>query len=248
MFPEQIKITNQINHLMNVFVMSECAIRPHFFLSGPSGSGKSYLVSQVAEELALPVIEINAAQITGEGVSGNSLSKALRPLRGHWNEPSIIFVDEFDKLLQRNGEDTEGFRSVVQDEFLRILESKDTSVFTEFGKYEPVKVDKTLIIFAGAFSNQKIENIDDLKAAGLRNEFVGRVPLVFSTEEVSVTSMERAIPRLKLLDDYLKIFPNVSKQKAVRDITMMLRKETKTSRIGIRLLNSLIHSYFMRDI
>lgn len=248
MFPEQIKITEQITHLMNVFVMSECAIRPHFFLTGPSGSGKSYLVSQVAEELGLPVIEVNAAQITGEGVSGNSLSKALRPLRQHWNEPSIIFVDEFDKLIQRNGEDTEGFRSMVQDEFLRVLEAKNTSIFTDYGKYEPVRVDRTMFIFAGAFSNQVIDNIDDLKSAGLRNEFVGRVPLVFATEEVSVSSLEKAIPRLALLDAYMALYPNKKKAQVVREIIMMLRKETRTSRIGIRLLNSLIHKYFMEHI
>lgn len=248
MFPEQIKIQNQISHLMSVFYRSECEIRPHFFLTGPSGSGKSYLVEQCAKEVDMPVIEINAAQLTSEGVSGNSLSKALRPLREHWNEPSIIFVDEFDKVVQRNGEDTEGFRSIVQDEFLRVLEAKNTSVFTDYGKYQPVRVDKTLFIFAGAFSNQVIGTTDDLKEAGLRNEFVGRVPLVFRTEEISINSMLRAIPRLKLLDDYLRVFPNVSKKKAIADIGNMLSKDKRAAVIGARLLNSLVHSYFMKDI
>ena len=39
MFPEQQRITQQINHLMDVMVKSECEIRPHFFLTGPTGSG-----------------------------------------------------------------------------------------------------------------------------------------------------------------------------------------------------------------
>ena len=38
MFPEQQRITQQINHLMDVMVKSECEIRPHFFLTGPTGS------------------------------------------------------------------------------------------------------------------------------------------------------------------------------------------------------------------
>ena len=42
MFPEQQRITQQINHLMDVMVKSECEIRPHFFLTGPTGSGKSF--------------------------------------------------------------------------------------------------------------------------------------------------------------------------------------------------------------
>ena len=49
MFPEQIKVTAQITHLFTVAQRSECRIRPHFFLTGPTGSGKSYLVNQVAE-------------------------------------------------------------------------------------------------------------------------------------------------------------------------------------------------------
>ena len=81
MFPEQHRITKQITHLFITAQKSECQIRPHFFLTGPTGSGKSFLVNQVAEELNFPFFEINAAQLTAEGLSGNSLSKAMRPLR-----------------------------------------------------------------------------------------------------------------------------------------------------------------------
>ena len=51
MFPEQHRITKQITHLFITTQKSECQIRPHFFLTGPSGSGKSFLVNQVAEEM-----------------------------------------------------------------------------------------------------------------------------------------------------------------------------------------------------
>ena len=83
LFPEQEKIVRQMSHIFRVFKESECAIRPHFHLTGPSGSGKSFLVGKAAEEFNLPIIEINAAQLTAEGLSGNSLSKSLRQLREH---------------------------------------------------------------------------------------------------------------------------------------------------------------------
>lgn len=248
MFPEQIKVTAQITHLFTVAQRSECRIRPHFFLTGPTGSGKSYLVNQVAEEMGIPFFEINAAQLTAEGLSGNSLSKAMRPLRQHWNQPNIIFVDEFDKLFQRNGESAEGFRSDVQDEFLRVLESKYASIFTDYGKYEPVRCDNTVFVFAGAFSDQKIRTLDDLRDAGIRNEFVGRVPLVFWTEAVHLDSMLAALPSLKLLDDYLKITPAITKPRAIKDISQILRAEAKNSTIGVRLMNSTVHRYFMKDL
>ena len=248
MFPEQNKITAQITHLLDTAIKSECTIRPHFFLTGPTGTGKSYLVNQVAAELGVKFFEIKAAQLTAEGLSGNSLSKAMRPLRQHWQEVNVIFVDEFDKLFQRNGEETNNFRSDVQDEFLRVLESTHASIFTDYGKYEQVRCDKSVFIFAGAFSDQKIRTLDDLKDAGIRNEFVGRVPLVFYTETIHIDSMVDALPRLALLREYLKINPDINKAKAIKEITQMIRNEYKTATIGVRLMNSCVHRYFMRDL
>ena len=44
-------------------------------------------------------MEINGAQLTKEGTSGNSLSKALTPLLEMSEKLVICFVDEFDKLF-----------------------------------------------------------------------------------------------------------------------------------------------------
>lgn len=248
MFPEQERVTKQITHLFDIARRSKCAIRPHFFLTGPTGSGKSYMVNNVAEEMGFPFFEINAAQLTSEGLSGNSLSKAMRPLRQYWNTPNIIFVDEFDKLFQRNGEAAEHFRSDVQDEFLRVLESKYASIFTDYGKYEPVRVDNTVFVFAGAFSDQEIQTLEDLKDAGIRNEFVGRVPLVFYTGPIHIDSMVAALPKLNLFIEYLRINPQVVKKHAEREIIQMLRNEAKNSTIGVRLMNSVVHRYFLKNV
>ena len=249
-FPSQERITGRVNHLLDVFIKSECQIRPHFFLTGPSGSGKSFLTNMLCLERKIPFIEINAAQLTAEGLSGNSLSKALRPLRNHWNVPNVVFVDEFDKLFQRNGENTEGFRSAVQDEFLGVLENKYASVFTDYGKYEPVEVEKCLFIFAGAFSNKKITETQHLKDAGLRTEFVGRVPLVFSTDEVTLNELLNALPSVALLQQYLLLNPSIRPAKAVKEIGASLTKmsEDRELQLGVRSLNLSIHRYFMKHL
>lgn len=246
-FPSQVKVASQIRHLINVHVDSEALIRPHFFLTGPSGSGKSFLTKIIAEDFDIPYFEINAAQVTAEGLSGNSLSKALRPLREHWHKPNVIFIDEFDKLFQRNGETTEGFRSQVQDEFLHMLESTNASIFTDYGKYEPVKIENSLFIFAGAFSGQKIDTLDALRESGLRTEFVGRVPLVFSTEAITLQELKNALPDTDLFNRYLKM-TKANKNKAIKDINVMLEDQLKQLDLGVRLLHSCIHQYFMRHI
>lgn len=228
-----------------MFVESECAIRPHAIITGPSGSGKSFLVNKIAKRRKIPFIEVNAAGLTAEGLSGNSLSKALRGLREHWNAPNIVFVDEFDKLFVRNGETTESFRTMVQDEFLLALESKYTSVFTEYGKYENFRVDNSLFFFAGAFSNQKISTFQELKDTGIRTEFIGRVPLVFCTEEIAIADLKRAIPQIDLFKQYMKIFPTSNAKGAVNSISKTIENQQKEVPIGIRLLNSAIHQHFM---
>jgi len=245
-FPSQELIHSQLTHIVSVFKESEAKIRPHSHLTGPSGSGKSFLLKMISKEQRIPFIEVNAAGLTSEGLSGNSLSKALRPLREHWNEPNIIFVDEFDKLFLRNGETTEGFRSAVQDEFLTSLESKYTSVFTDYGKYDPVVVENSLFIFAGAYSNQKITTMQELKAAGLRTEFVGRVPLVFATEEVALEELIAVIPTIDLFVQYRKLFNKNKVSRDVNGIIELLRVQNEEAKIGIRLLNSCIHQHFMK--
>lgn len=247
-FPQQEQIVRQMEHVFTVFLESDAEIRPHFHLTGPSGSGKSFLLKQLADKLKMPFMEVNAAGLTAEGLSGNSLSKALRKLREHWNEPNIIFVDEFDKLFQRNGETTENFRSIVQDEFLMALESKYTSIFTDYGKYEPIRIDNSLFVFAGAYSNQEIRTVQQLKDAGMRTEFVGRVPLVFCTEEVPVHELKKHISKLALYQSYKKLFPQTQDKQAMNAITNMLISQQRETPIGIRLLNSCIHQYFMKDI
>ena len=71
---EQAKVKEDISRIIEIFKGSEAKIRPHFVLTGPSGSGKSHVIQAVADEFDLGYLEINAAQLTKEGTSGNSLS------------------------------------------------------------------------------------------------------------------------------------------------------------------------------
>lgn len=93
----QDKLIKEVNRIFQVFVNSNC--RPHFILTGESGSGKSFTIKQLCDMNELSFLEVNAAQITKEGISGNSLSKILSPLVNYSHTPIVVFVDEFDKLF-----------------------------------------------------------------------------------------------------------------------------------------------------
>ncbi len=92
-------LISEVSRILEIFQASGCVIRPHFILTGPSGSGKSFTIKTLALRQKLAFIEVNAAQLTKEGTSGNSLSKALSPPLQIGDKPTIVFVDEFDKLF-----------------------------------------------------------------------------------------------------------------------------------------------------
>ena len=62
----QKKSISEMKRIMMIFQNSQAVIRPHFILTGPSGSGKSNSIQVLCEDLDIPFIEINAAQLTKE--------------------------------------------------------------------------------------------------------------------------------------------------------------------------------------
>lgn len=245
----QDKLVSEISRIFEIFKASNCAIRPHFILTGPSGSGKSATVKHLTQKFELGYLEINAAQLTKEGTSGNSLSKALSPLNQMSSKPCIIFVDEFDKLfISGNSNDSAAHESTtgVQNEFLRVLEADTCSVFGEYGKYLNVSSKHTLFVFAGAFNGEPNITVDRLREIGLKTEFLGRVGLVYNTEVLSLESLFTIIDKSELLDHYIKLFDNVDRETVVYELKAYVQKNHELNTLGARLINTLINQYFIK--
>ena len=159
----QKKSISEMKRIMMIFQNSQAVIRPHFILTGPSGSGKSNSIQVLCEDLDIPFIEINAAQLTKEGTAGNSLSKALSVLSSSSGKPTICFVDEFDKLFisgNNNSSLAHETTNGVQNEFLKVLESEKATVAGDYGKYLDIPIKNVLFIFAGAFNGEENISID----------------------------------------------------------------------------------------
>lgn len=242
-------LIKETKNILQIFKASECAIRPHFILTGPSGSGKSATIQALAEEFDLGFIEINGAQLTKEGTSGNSLSKALSPLSGKAQLPTICFVDEFDKLfISGNSNDSCAHESTtgVQNEFLKVLEADTASVFGDYGKYVNIPIKNVLFIFAGAFNGEEDITIDRLREIGLKTEFLGRVGLVYNTKKLTLDDLYKIVDDAPLLTTYLALFENIQKEDVVLPIKAHLQKNYEMNTLGARLINTLIHQYFIR--
>lgn len=245
---EQIGVFEQLRTIAEIFKASEGEIRPHFFLTGPSGSGKSHIAELLATEEDLGFLEINAAQLTKEGTAGNSLSKALAPLREKGGIPTICFVDEFDKLFISGNNNSDLANEVthgVQNEFLKVLEARTTSVFGDYGKYHQCSVENVLFVFAGAFNNEENLNLDRLREFGIKVEFLGRVGLIYNLPKLSLDSMRQALETSPLLAKYLRLYKGVDKGKVLQTIMPHIEAAYDKNTLGIRLINTLLHQYFI---
>lgn len=236
------KIDKRLRKIMQVYLKSQKQVRPHFFLTGPTGSGKTHTITKIADELSIPVISVNTAQITNEGLAGNSISKTLEPLSDHEGQAVIVFFDEFDKAIAAENELTSGS---VQAELLKLLEDSTTEVFGSYGKYNRVSVDNVLFVFAGSFNGIDIDSPTKLQELGVIPELIGRVGLHYTVEKASLEELMMLVERSPLLKNYIGLMDGISHAKAVSDISAELAAQFDSNMIGIRLINSLIHQYFI---
>lgn len=242
-------LIKEINRIFQIFKNSQCRLRPHFILTGESGSGKSFTIKQLCEANKLDFLEVNAAQLTREGTSGNSLSKVLSPLLQVGNKPVVVFVDEFDKLFisgNSNSQLANEATTCVQNEFLKVLEADTTSVFGDYGKYINVSTKNILFVFAGAFNNEANITLDRLRDFGVKTEFLGRVGLVYNTKPLTLEDLYLILDSSEVLKDYLKLFSNVSREKVISEIRQFLKNTFENNTLGARTINTLIHQYFIK--
>lgn len=245
----QEQLIKEVERIFTIFVTSGGQIRPHFILTGESGSGKTLTIEHLCAKSKIGYMEMNAAQLTKEGTSGNSLSKAMSPLINQANKLVVCFVDEFDKLfISGNSNDSCAHESTtgVQNEFLKVLESKTASVFGDYGKYVNVSASNILFVFAGAFNNEKDLTLDRLRTIGLKTEFLGRVGLVYSTKALTLDELFLVLDQSPLLEGYLRLFPSVDRETAVLTIKGALQRNFEKNTLGARMVNTLINQFFIK--
>lgn len=242
-----IQSINSIRRILNIFQTSEAEIRPHFIITGPSGSGKSHTLQALCAELDLAMVEVNAASLTKEGTSGNSVSKALTPLLQHGGRPVVCFVDEFDKLFisgNSNSDLAHETTNGVQNEFLKVIEGT-ASVFGDYGKYINIKTDNVLFVFAGAFNGEEEIDLDRLREFGIKTEFLGRVGLAYGMQKVTLEELKNILENSPLLAKYLQLVPDANKEVVVNKVMEVVTDNYEKNTIGVRLINTLIHQYFI---
>ena len=138
-------------------------------LTGPTGVGKTYLMSLIAEQLNKPFIKIDATQITIPGYTGKDIEEKLWELyeksgrSKERTEQAIVFFDEIDKKGSDKKSDVSG--QGVLNVLLPFIEGStyDATPNVQMKtKTVPINTANMTIVFGGAFSdvykNLKVQN------------------------------------------------------------------------------------------
>ncbi|MFH1066166.1 MAG: AAA family ATPase [Nanoarchaeota archaeon] len=151
-------------HLLrvNAYLRKERIDKSNILILGPTGSGKTYIVKNLAEMMKVPFVIIDTSKVTSAGYVGDKAEECLERLLTAANgdlmlaERGIIYLDEADKIKRSHGTGKDVGGEGAQQQYLKLLEGSEVHVGIGEGQQkQKVVMDTTNILFivGGAFSD-----------------------------------------------------------------------------------------------
>ena len=134
-------------------------------LDGPTGTGKTAIIKEVADRLSLPMVITSATAYSGTGYVGGSITdilvKLLEKTKGNLElaQRGIVCLDEFDKLGQSPNEGNNlKMKTAVQQELLAFISGTKYDI-EYMGKTIEFDTSNLTFIGMGAFTKIRDQKI-----------------------------------------------------------------------------------------
>lgn len=141
--------------------------KSNILLLGKTGSGKTWIIKQIAKYLKRPCVIVDASSLTKSGFVGEDVNSIIAKLYREAGEDvskteqGIVYIDEIDKIAARDPENAGAQGSDiggrdVQYELLKLVEGGKVAIKTGgmLGQGSTIEIDTTNILFicGGAFT------------------------------------------------------------------------------------------------
>jgi ATP-dependent Clp protease ATP-binding subunit ClpX len=205
--------------------------KTNVMLIGPTGCGKTYLVSTLASVLNVTFLTSDAPQFTSSGYQGRSVEEIITDLisvcDGNESKASkaIVYIDEIDKIKKKTqSDDSADVNGVgVQQSLLKLLEGSDVpyiSKFSQNGEYDrKMNTKNIMFICSGAFEGLQEGSITNLIDYGMIPEFLGRFSVITKLEDLCLDDYKKILKESKgsILNSFKEWFQDENIELIVED-------------------------------
>jgi len=229
--------------------------KSNVLLIGPTGCGKTYIVSILAKILGVNFLTSDATQFTSAGYQGRSVEELITDLIGICEgdekkaSKAIIYIDEIDKLRKKesggSGPDVNGLG--VQQSLLKLLEGSEVpyiSKYSQNGEYDrKMNTKDIMFICSGAFVGLESTSIAHLTDFGMIPEFLGRFPIITQLQELKFEDYKKILKDSKgsILHSFKEWFSSEGIELVVEDSAInVIAQKAIDEGLGARGLHSVL--------
>jgi ATP-dependent Clp protease ATP-binding subunit ClpX len=228
--------------------------KSNVILIGPTGCGKTYLVSNLAKILDVHFLSSDATQFTASGYTGKSVESLLTEIYDICEsskkkaQQSIIYIDEIDKIKKNStasGPDINGLG--VQQSLLKLLEGSDVSFPSRSsinGEHDnTLNTSNIMFICSGAFVGLQNTTIKSLVDFGMIPEFLGRFSIITQLQDLTLEDYKKILTDSKgsILNSFKEWFLSEGIEFVIEDsaINMVAHRAIEKG-LGARGLHSIL--------